>query len=385
MVTTRSMTRSRPRVVSPHFAKCRTGRVQAAVTATLLQVATDPKQLQETDRGPRSPLLGRPARRRSKRIERSKYFVQEPPEPAEAVALASSSAHIGAGRRRAERTTKIQAEAKPDAADATDETTPSRPFTVHALERSSNFYGLIQELVSPNVFRLLVATCLLNQTRGRAAMPIFWRLLSRWPDEHALAQASLAELTELLQPLGLHNIRAKRLIEMSKAMVEIPHDPANRFKARSRGCPLTPIGAYPGVGRYAVDSYRIFIADGGAQKGLAGERPVAPAELRLREQLDRQMKIDAPKSETVAPEALDATIHRLATVTDKGGVKPAAVAAASDVAVTAPNAEDGVAEWKKVLPLDKELRAYLIWRWAKEGFEWHPERGVVGKVVAASS
>jgi len=32
-------------------------------------------------------------------------------------------------------------------------------------------------------------------------------------------------------------------------------------------------------------------------------------------------------------------------------------------------------EWTRVLPLDKELRAFLRWRWLKEGFEWDPLSG----------
>jgi hypothetical protein len=33
-------------------------------------------------------------------------------------------------------------------------------------------------------------------------------------------------------------------------------------------------------------------------------------------------------------------------------------------------------EWRTVKPKDKELRSYLIWRWAKEGFDWDPETGM---------
>lgn len=34
-------------------------------------------------------------------------------------------------------------------------------------------------------------------------------------------------------------------------------------------------------------------------------------------------------------------------------------------------AEEGFEpEWKRVLPADKELRAYLRWRWEKEGWVW---------------
>ncbi|KFY67381.1 hypothetical protein V496_01572 [Pseudogymnoascus sp. VKM F-4515 (FW-2607)] len=33
-------------------------------------------------------------------------------------------------------------------------------------------------------------------------------------------------------------------------------------------------------------------------------------------------------------------------------------------------------EWKTVKPKDKELRSYLRWRWAKEGYDWDPATGV---------
>jgi hypothetical protein len=32
-------------------------------------------------------------------------------------------------------------------------------------------------------------------------------------------------------------------------------------------------------------------------------------------------------------------------------------------------------EWKRVVPLDKELRAYLTWMWLKEGWVWNKETG----------
>ncbi|PWN50469.1 DNA glycosylase, partial [Violaceomyces palustris] len=172
--------------------------------------------------------------------------------------------------------------------------------------RSDSFFGLIQELVAPSVFRLLVVTCLLNQTRGKVAIPAFWSLLARYPDAVALSEANLEELSSMLQPLGLHNVRAKRLIEMSKKFVEAPPMEDKVFKSRAKDCPPTPINHYPGVGRYAVDSYRIFIADGGSQVAFPKENA----------------------------------------------------------------ADEDQPEWKKVMPLDKELRAYLIWRWAKAGIEW---------------
>ena len=32
-------------------------------------------------------------------------------------------------------------------------------------------------------------------------------------------------------------------------------------------------------------------------------------------------------------------------------------------------------EWMRVLPEDKELRAFLRWMWMREGWEWNPWTG----------
>lgn len=251
----------------------------------------------------------------------------------------SSQSRSATSKRKSRATSR-----KSKTGSRSEEEAPAEEVRVHGLPRQANFYGLIQELVTPNVFRLLVATCLLNQTQGRAAMPVFWELLQKWPDEHSLAQADVVELTELLQPLGLHNIRAKRLIAMSQMMVEVPYDEKNVFRSRDRTAPDTAIGIYPGVGRYAIDSWRIFVAGGGASVGLQGEKPVSPFD----------------------------TAHRMAvSVTDSKST--------ASQSSSLPNSAASLKEpeWKSVMPLDKELRAYLIWRWAKEGCVWDPIRGVV--------
>lgn len=249
-------------------------------------------------------------------------------------------------RRNKAKLSKSAGKVKSDSEAESDPATESE--RVHGLARRANFYGLIQEVVTPNVFRLLVATCLLNQTKGRAAMPVFWELLRRWPDEHSLAEADLVELTDLLQPIGLHNIRARRLISMAKTMVEIPYDESNSFKSRDRTAPDTPIGIYPGVGRYAIDSWRIFVAGGGASVGLGGEKPVSPFDVA-------------------------STVAALPADDQKVTLQSASLGSSTSTSLNA-SIEP---EWKSVLPLDKELRAYLIWRWEKEGHVWDPLRGVV--------
>ncbi|TKY88303.1 hypothetical protein EX895_002655 [Sporisorium graminicola] len=288
---------------------------------------------------PRRAPLG-PVRRSTRiRHKISPYFkvnseeCRLPTEILERSLKTKKAVDVKARQRKASPKRKRNKKAK--TGDQTDPPPIAEAERVHGLARQVNFYGLIQELVTPNVFRLLVATCLLNQTKGRAAMPVFWDLLGRWPDEHHLAKANVAELTDLLQPIGLHNVRARRLISMAQVMVEIPYDESNSFKSRDRTAPDTPISIYPGVGRYAIDSWRIFVAGGGASAGLQGNKPVSPFDTALSQAEAAVLRLNPPRPEAERP------------------------------------------EWKSVMPLDKELRAYLIWRWAKEGKVWDPLRGLV--------
>lgn len=191
----------------------------------------------------------------------------------------------------------------------------------------SSTFGLIQERIAHNLYFLVVQAILWNQTSGIQARPIFLALIERYPDPESLAKASLEELTGQLRPLGLHNIRARRCIALGECWTKSPLTSAQRY--RRKGYPTTPlrkgtdeeyeIAHLPGVGPYALDSFRIFHRD--EMRGLADDR--------------------------------------LGT-------------AASD--------DDFEPEWKRVLPMDKELRAYLKWRWLKEGFMWNEVNGSVVRV-----
>jgi methyl-CpG-binding domain protein 4 len=189
-------------------------------------------------------------------------------------------------------------------------------------------YGLIQERIQDSLYALVVQVILWNQTHGKAARPILFQILTLYPTPFHLSQAKLSELTDILQPLGLHNIRAKRLIALAEAWVAAPPCKERRYRRlhypdRGHGLDIKPdeileldderegweIAHLPGMGPYALDSYRIFYRD------------------RLRE------------------------------------------------------VADGEPEWKRVLPLDKDLKPYLKWRWAQDGWDWNEltgERGELG-------
>lgn len=107
--------------------------------------------------------------------------------------------------------------------------------------------------------------------------------MDRWPDPWALSQgapgwkshvhvvipeypADQSELLSTIQSLGTHNIRSRRLINMSRAYLQDPpalpdlrpSQPRLLSPVKRRRYPATPISHLPGTGPYALDSYRIF-------------------------------------------------------------------------------------------------------------------------------
>ncbi|KAL8695972.1 MAG: hypothetical protein Q9224_003043 [Gallowayella concinna] len=212
--------------------------------------------------------------------------------------------------------------------------------------RSTSF-GLVQEDLASTPFHLLIAVIFLNKTRGSVAMPVFYSFKARFPNPSALAAAERAEVVSFFQNLGLQNQRAKKCISLAKAWLE--HPPAKGRRWRRLHYPnlgdgkdiksseeaiadetedarvAWEVGHLPGIGAYGIDSWRIFCRDELRGFGTA-TLPELPAwgEVESRKRLeDMEMK----------------------------------------------------KEWTKVLPLDKELRAYLRWRWLRLGWEWDPKTG----------
>jgi methyl-CpG-binding domain protein 4 len=193
-------------------------------------------------------------------------------------------------------------------------------------------FGLMQERLAHDPFRLLIATIFLNKTPGERAMPIFFRLMERYPTPQDLASAKVEDVTEMIHELGFQNQRARKCVNMANMWTERP--PAKGKRYRKVNYPVKgdgrdvkedevvgegdervawEISHLPGLGPYSHDSWRMFCRDVilGNAEGWNGE---GAAE----------------------------------------GFEP---------------------EWKRVLPLDKELRAWLTWMWLKEGWVWNKETG----------
>jgi len=201
------------------------------------------------------------------------------------------------------------------------EATPVYPSDLSGLYRRLALCKpcLIQECLSDDPWKVLVAVTLLNKTSGKLGIPAFWNLISKWPTPLELSLAKEEEVIALIHHLGTQCVRSRRLILLSRAYLQEP--PSNYDLRSSKSIkicspsthlrtttayPATPISHLPGTGRYALDSYRIFCTQ---QNDFNSE------------------------------------------------------------------------EWKTVLPTDKELVRYLRWKWAYcESKAWSPKEGVLGGV-----
>jgi hypothetical protein len=200
---------------------------------------------------------------------------------------------------------------------------------------TSTEFGIVQEQLWKEPFWLLIAVTFLNKTAGRSAMPIFWNIKKKFPTPEKLAEADPEEILRMVESLGLQNARSQRIIRMAKAWTTEPPVQGKAFRTlhypamgdgRATDVPAVveedmsvckgaiEIGNMPGCGPYAYDSWRIFCRD--VLRGVAQDYDGKGAEEEYFE-----------------------------------------------------------AEWKRVLPGDKELRACLQWMWMREGVIWDPLTG----------
>jgi endonuclease III len=194
-------------------------------------------------------------------------------------------------------------------------------------------FGLVQEQLAHDPFRLLIATIFLNRTRGGVALPVLFKVFDRYPTIEAMAAADESEFVSMIHCLGFQNQRARKCIALAETWLMNPPHKNKRYRKLHYPRKLDgrdvgrdecineedlrvawEIAHLPGVGAYSLDSWRIFCRD----------------ELR-----------------------------------DK----------ASDWQGTGATEVGFVPEWKCVLPQDKELRAYLSWMWLKEGWIWDHNTG----------
>lgn len=207
---------------------------------------------------------------------------------------------------------------------------------------TSPYFGLIQEKLAHEPFWLLIAVTFLIKTAGSVAIPAFYKVKERFPMPSDLANSDNAEeLLSMIRHLGLYAVRLAYIQKYSVGFLERPPKAGLRYRVNGydrRDCDpsgrvlnddteersglLTPgsdcedmdaweIG-HMTKGKYALDSWRIFCRD---------------------ELLGRASDWNGKDQPELQP------------------------------------------EWMRVMPHDKELRAYLRWMWMREGWEWDPITG----------
>jgi hypothetical protein len=211
---------------------------------------------------------------------------------------------------------------------------------------TSASFGLVQERFAREPFWLLVAITFLIRTKGAAAVPVFLTLKDKFPTPEAIADAANSqEILDLIRHLGLaknrlgilqkyaqlfigkppragtvYRVRNYDSRDVDISLVNIMTSPATNLES-PKAMPETEDQDHPEAweighmtqGKYAVDSWRIFCRD---------------------ELLGRAEDW---------------------TGTGRG--------------------PEFQPEWMRVMPDDKELRAYLRWMWMGEGWEWDPLTG----------
>lgn len=106
---------------------------------------------------------------------------------------------------------------------------------------------LFQEDLRTDPFWLLVACSLVNLTTWEAAEPVYRQLRETYVDATGLAAAREEDLHDTLRPLGLWRRRSKSLVRLANAWLQ---GPPTRAK---------DVLSLPGCGRYASDSWAIFV------------------------------------------------------------------------------------------------------------------------------
>jgi methyl-CpG-binding domain protein 4 len=113
---------------------------------------------------------------------------------------------------------------------------------------------LFQETWRRRPFWMLVGCILVNRATWAKAEGVHREIMRRFPTPGLLTQAPRGELEALVRPLGLQRTRANNLIELAKVwQCERLHD------RRKAVMPASGVLSLPGCGRYAADSWAIFV------------------------------------------------------------------------------------------------------------------------------
>jgi A/G-specific adenine glycosylase len=124
-------------------------------------------------------------------------------------------------------------------------------------------------------YAILVSEMLSHQTQISRVLPVYERLLARYPTVRAMASAPLAEVKALTDPLG-YRIRGRWL---HAAALQVADGPGGTFPET-----LEELRRLPGIGRYTA----------GAVMSFAHHRDTPVLDTNVARLLRRHFGVDAP-------------------------------------------------------------------------------------------
>ena len=89
----------------------------------------------------------------------------------------------------------------------------------------------------------MVAVIMLNQTGRRPVKTVLPIFMHHWPNPSKFLKATEQEVKDVIWPLGMVNVRYKRLCRMTEDFLTWDYNDATRLY---------------GIGKYGSDSYEIF-------------------------------------------------------------------------------------------------------------------------------
>lgn len=111
----------------------------------------------------------------------------------------------------------------------------------------------------------MVAVIMLNQTGRKPVKTVLPLFLTSWPDPYAFLRANSKTIRDVIWPLGMVNVREKRLIQMTRDFLTWDGDDATMLY---------------GIGKYGSDSYEIFFKQ---------NYSVKPTDKELKRYLDEEV------------------------------------------------------------------------------------------------
>jgi methyl-CpG-binding domain protein 4 len=104
--------------------------------------------------------------------------------------------------------------------------------------------ALIQQEFQHDPWKLLIGCIMLNQTSNKNVRQVIYSFFNKWSTPQSVINADPDDIREHIRSLGFYNVRTSRIQQFSREYIE------KRFIRASE---------LHGIGKYADDSYEIFI------------------------------------------------------------------------------------------------------------------------------